>query len=112
MNGGLRLVHPLRWGDVKCRECGCEQFGARDVGGFDRSHDDADERESAISSSQLYTQEEAVILSSLIMVMGAHGTRQWRDIRSQLMPSCRIWLLQVRAARANGSTLIQPGFIR
>ncbi len=98
MNGGLRLVHPLRWGDVKCRECGCEQFGtehARDVSGFDRSHDDADERESAISSSQLYTQEEAVILSSLIMVIMEHTARvsgvmfvpnyipEWK------LPSCR-----------------------
>ncbi len=83
MNGGLRLVISLRRRDVKGREGGCEQFRAkhaRNVNGFDGSHDDADERERAISSSQ----EEAVILSSLIMVMGAHGTRQWRDVRSQL----------------------------
>ncbi len=73
MNGGLRLVEPLRRGDVKGREGGCEQFRAKhahNVKGFEGSHDDADERERAISSSQ----KEAVILSSLIMVMGAHGT--------------------------------------
>ncbi len=58
MNVGLRLVEPLRWGDVKDREGGCEQFWtkhARNVNGFDGSHDDADERERAISSSQLYS---------------------------------------------------------
>ncbi len=48
---------------------------------------------------------------------GAHGARQWRDVQPNYipewkLPSCRVWLLQVRAARANGSTLIQPGFIR
>ncbi len=109
MNGSLRLVGPpCRRGDVKGREGGCEQFGAkhaRNVNGFAGSHGDDDERERAISSSQLYTQEEAVILSSLIMVMGAHGARQWRDVRyipERKLPSCRIWLLQVRAARASG----------
>ncbi len=81
----VNLVEPLRWGDVKGREGWGEQLRtehARDVSGFDGSHDDADKRgkERAISSSQ----EKAVILSSFIMVMGAHGTRQWRDVRSQL----------------------------
>ncbi len=43
-------------GDVKGREGGRDQFGskhARDVSGYDGSHDDADERERAISSSPL-----------------------------------------------------------
>ncbi len=116
MDGGLRLVEPLRRGDVKDRECGCEQFGAkhaRNVNGFDGSHDDADKRgkERAISSSQ----EEAVIFSSLIMVRTARVNGVMfvpNYIPERKLPSCRIWLLQVRAARANGSTLIQPGFIR
>ncbi len=46
MNGGLRLVEPLRRGDVKSREGGCEQFRAkhaRNVNGFGGSHADADE---------------------------------------------------------------------
>ncbi len=78
MNEYRRLVVSLRRGDVKDRECGCEQFRTKhagDVDGFDGSHDDADERERAISSSQLCTRN---------------------------LPSCRIWLLQVRAARSNG----------
>ncbi len=98
MNGGLHLVEPLRRGDVKGREGGCEQFRtehARDVSGFNGSHGDDDERERAISSSQLYTQEEAVILSSLIMVIMEHTARvsgvmfvpnympEWK------LPSCR-----------------------
>ncbi len=49
MRRDLRLVEPLRWRDVKDRECGCEQFGTehtRDVDRFDGSHnDDADEKE-------------------------------------------------------------------
>ncbi len=71
MRRDLGLVEPLRWRDVKDRECGCEQFRAkhaRDIDRFDGSHNVAKRESDLLPPPYIPVLELSIFLWNLIII--------------------------------------------